>query len=240
MNPAFDSAGYLITTPVIPDAECDAAIGQLSAAGPIGARNLLQLEWCVSLARKIVSHPAVAAVVPQDSVPVQCTAFEKSARRNWLVSLHQDLSIPVAEHISHPEVTGWSHKEGVLYAQPPSVILEQLVAVRVHLDPCRPDDGSLRVVPGSHDRGRLSDSEAFALRDRIGETECAVPRGAVLIMRPLLLHASSKLRGTHVRRVLHFLFGPRELPFGLRWAHALSQVHRADRPPAVPVGTLRA
>lgn len=221
MSSAFDSAGYMITIPVISDVECDAAIEHLSSGGHIGLRNLLQREWCVDLARKIVDHPAVAAVVPEGTVPVQCTAFEKSPRRNWLVSLHQDLSIPVAERISDPEVTGWSHKEGVLYAQPPSAILEQLIAVRVQLDPCRPDDGSLRVVPGSHNRGRISDSEAFALRDRIGETECAVPRGAVLIMRPLLLHASSKLEGAHVRRVLHFLFGPRELPFGLRWAHAL-------------------
>ena len=39
-----------------------------------------------------------------------------------------------------------------------------------------------------------------------------------MLMRPLLLHASSKTAGTSRRRVLHFLFGPRELAFGLVWA----------------------
>jgi hypothetical protein len=37
----------------------------------------------------------------------------------------------------------------------------------------------------------------------------------------LLLHASSKAGAASAsrRRVLHFLFGPRELPRGLRWRH---------------------
>jgi hypothetical protein len=56
-----------------------------------------------------------------------------------------------------------------------------------------------------------------ALRQASGEVACAAPRGSALVMRPLLLHGSSKARGTRLRRVLHFLFGPRELPFGLRW-----------------------
>jgi len=43
-----------------------------------------------------------------------------------------------------------------------------------------------------------------------------------LLMRPLLLHASSKSSGSSRRRVLHFLFGPPVLPCGLRWAHLLA------------------
>jgi len=41
-------------------------------------------------------------------------------------------------------------------------------------------------------------------------------------MRPLLLHASSKGTGTSRRRVLHFLFGPRDLPLGLQWQRAVT------------------
>jgi len=52
-------------------------------------------------------------------VAVQCTLFDKSADKNWLVALHQDLSIPVHQRILHPECSGWSEKEGVVYAQPP-------------------------------------------------------------------------------------------------------------------------
>jgi hypothetical protein len=31
--------------------------------------------------------------------------FEKSSSRNWLVSVHQDLSIPVAERVEHASAT---------------------------------------------------------------------------------------------------------------------------------------
>ena len=44
--------------------------------------------------------------------------------------------------------------------------------------------------------------------------------GFAMLMRPLLLHASSKARGASRRRVLHFLFGPRQLRLGLAWAKA--------------------
>ena len=65
-----------------------------------------------------------------DAVAVQCTYFEKSADRNWLVPIHQDLAIPVARRVEHPALRGWSHKEGSLFVQPPADVLAQLVAVR--------------------------------------------------------------------------------------------------------------
>jgi hypothetical protein len=43
----------------------------------------------------------------------------------------------------------------------------------------------------------------------------------VLVMRPLLLHASSKATSLTPRRVLHFLFGPPSLPLGLEWQWAV-------------------
>jgi hypothetical protein len=154
-------------------------------------------------------------------VAVQCTLFDKSPRANWLVALHQDLSIPVGDRVPHPELTGWSRKEGVLHVQPPASLLETLVAVRVHLDDSTADGGPLRVVPGSHRDGRFTESGASARRAERGETECLVGKGGVLLMRPLLLHASSKASRPSRRRVLHFLFGPAGLPYGLRWPDAV-------------------
>jgi ectoine hydroxylase-related dioxygenase (phytanoyl-CoA dioxygenase family) len=154
---------------------------------------------------------------------VQCTLFEKSPQQNWLVPLHQDLSIAVAEQIEHPEIRGWSQKEGQLYAQPPAALLAQMLAVRLQLDSSGPDDGALRVVPGSHRYGRLRDAQTQALKAELGEVTCMVPQGGVMLMRPLLLHASSKLSSLNLtlnRRVLHFLFGPQQLPFGLKWSKA--------------------
>lgn len=152
---------------------------------------------------------------------MQCALFSKSPEANWLAALHQDLSIPVSARVSSPECAGWSEKEGEIFVQPPLAVLESLLAVRVHLDPCPSDAGALRVVPGSHRSGRLGGVEAAKMRAAQGETVVSVAQGAALLMRPLLLHGSSKAAQDTTRRVLHFVFGPRELPCGLQWAFAV-------------------
>ncbi|WP_459204068.1 phytanoyl-CoA dioxygenase family protein [Ralstonia pseudosolanacearum] len=129
--------------------------------------------------------------------------------------------MPVAERIDDPALQGWSEKEGRLYVQPPRQVLEALIAVRLHLDDCGATAGPLRVVPGSHRQGRLTQAQMLAERERRGEVACLSDRGGVLLMRPLLLHASSRSTGALSRRVLHFVFGPRTLPLGLRWAQAV-------------------
>jgi len=104
-----------------------------------------------------------------------------------------------------------------MYVQPPVSVLEQLTAVRVHIDDCPAESGALRVVPRSHSLGRLDRAQADALRLQHGETVVPVARGGALVMRPLILHASSKATSVAPRRVLHFVFGPPELPLGLEW-----------------------
>ena len=189
--------------------------------GRAGARNLLDVPTCQKLAATFKAHAQVGPFLPHGAVAVQCTLFDKSPEKNWLVALHQDLSIPVRERAPHPECTGWSEKEGVLYVQPPVAVLELLVAVRAHLDDCGSASGPLRVVPGSHRYGRLSAETARALREQRGNFECVARRGDVLVLRPLLLHSSSKAQGPAPRRVLHFLFGPQELTCGLKWHRAV-------------------
>jgi ectoine hydroxylase-related dioxygenase (phytanoyl-CoA dioxygenase family) len=185
--------------------------------GSKGTRSLLSQRWCADLATHLCRLPSLAALIPSSFMAVQCTYFEKSSTNNWLVAIHQDLSIPVAQRVDHPDLKGWSKKEDTLYVQAPQAVLEQLVAVRVHLDDCAMEDGPLRVVPGSHLRGPLTPDEAVVLRQASTEVACIAPRGAALVLRPLLLHASSKSTGQSQRRVLHYLFGPAQLPLGLQW-----------------------
>lgn len=186
-----------------------------------GTRCLLASPWCATLAQRLRMHPGLAPLLPAPSVAVQCTYFEKTAERNWLVPLHQDLSIPVAARVDAPSLRGWTDKEGVLFVQPSADILACMVAVRLHLDACEPQGGALRVVPRSHVHGVLPPEQARALRDTTGEVVCDAAAGAALVMRPLLLHASSKSTGRSRRRVLHFVFGPAALPLGLRWARTV-------------------
>lgn len=220
---SFEDDGFLITGPLLEAEACD-ELGRALEALPrhgAGSRNLLELEWCRSLAALLRREPCIAALLPADAVAVQCTYFEKSQHNNWLVPLHQDLSIPVRERVAHPELSGWSEKEGNLFVQPPAPVLKELIALRLHIDDCGSADGPLRVVSQSHRLGRLCAADALALRTQRGELDCPVSKGAALALNPLLLHASSKSEGNSRRRVLHFVFGPTALPFGLAWRHAV-------------------
>lgn len=208
----FIEAGFTLVPGVLPPA----AWAPLEAE-PRSTRSLLQRGWCADVASRLLRHAELRRLVPLGHAAVQCTYFEKSPDQNWLVALHQDLSIPVAARVASPALRGWAEKEGGPYVQAPVDLLSQLVAVRVSIDRCSAADGALRVVPGSHHAGILDATAAAALRAARGEITCELGAGDALVIRPLLLHASSKSRGSGRRRVLHFLFGPRELPHGLRW-----------------------
>jgi Phytanoyl-CoA dioxygenase (PhyH) len=215
----FDRQGFTIIESVLSQPQIEDAIEHIDriTLGTAGTRNLLDYTWCVELVDVLRSDPTIAGLLPFNNVAVQCTLFEKTIDRNWLVPLHQDLSIPVRERCDNIHLSGWSHKEGILYVQPPIEVLKELVAIRIHIDNCSSDNGALRVVPGSHDRGRISTADISTLKTANGEELCEVKQGGVLVMRPLLLHASSKATNPNRRRVLHFLFGSASLPLGLQW-----------------------
>jgi hypothetical protein len=219
----FDDRGYAIAPRIVAPREVSAvarAIDRL-ALRDAGTRNLLARPWCRALVQRVRARLSGAGVFPSSFVAVQCTLFDKTAGRNWLVALHQDLSIPVRARVDHPSLGAWSRKEGAHFVQPPSEILERLVAVRVHIDDCGTDNGPLRVVPGSHTMGRLGPGAASELRTELGEAPCLAKSGDALLMRPLLLHASSKAQAPTRRRVVHMLFGPPALPHSLEWKHAV-------------------
>ena len=215
--------GYLIHPSGLPDARLMEVIGLVEAHGipSAGTRNLLNEGWCQTLADDLRSGLSLYGLLSPDAVAVQCTCFSKTPRQNWKVALHQDLSVPVAGRSDDPRLNGWSKKEGQLYVQAPEVLLRDMLAVRFHLDDCSDDNGPLRVVAGSHERGRLDVTSLPADGEGGMRVDCVAAAGELLLMRPLLLHASSKAtRPGGVRRVLHFLFGPAAPGFGLQWSMA--------------------
>jgi hypothetical protein len=218
----FKKSGYFVIPGVVDDV-LNRRLGAFveGIASGVGSRRLLDEAWCAHLSGALRGNGKINSLLPRNAVAVQCTLFDKSPTKNWLVALHQDLSLPVKSRVDSPECSGWSEKEGQLYVQPPISVLEQLVAVRIHIDDCPAESGALRVVPHSHLEGRVDPSQAEALRQHHGETVVPVPQGGALVMRPLLLHASSKATSPSQRRVLHFVFGPPSLPVGLEWRWAV-------------------
>lgn len=215
----LDTDGFATIPQVLTQDECKRLLSLPFELDPAsaGSRCLLQQPWCRDLVAQLRAHPQIAALLPEDAMAVQCTYFEKSLSRNWLVPIHQDLSIPVAARVEHPALRGWSEKEGSLYVQPPAELLEKLVAIRLHLDPCTEADGPLQFIAGSHTQGRIDAAEAAEWRRARPLVTCTANACDALAMRPLTLHTSSKASGSSLRRVLHFVFGQATLPYGLRW-----------------------
>lgn len=111
--------------------------------------------------------------------------------------------MPLKAKIEDPQWVSWSRKDGVIYAHAPAWALGRVVALRVHLDPSTSENGPLRVVPGSHEAGVLTD-EAVSLYAKTHEQAVStVSRGGVIAMRPLLIHGSSKCESSLPRRVVH-------------------------------------
>jgi hypothetical protein len=219
--PTLDTDGYVVLAPFLDPGECERLVDITARCGDAraGSRRLLQHPAIAGIAARIRALPQLAGLLPDDAVVVQCTLFAKTKDGNWSVTPHQDLSIPVDECIDSPECTGWSRKESMLFVQPPTSVLETLLAIRLQLDDRAEDTGPLEVVPGSHRLGRLkcTDVAGHASGRRV---VCVPQRGGAVALRPLTIHASSKSNSPRPRRVLHFLFGPRQLPLGLRWATA--------------------
>lgn len=137
------------------------------------------------------------------AVAYRATLFDKSPDSNWLVVWHQDTALPRREHEPTAGWGPWSRKEGVHYAHAPAQALKEVVALRLHLDDSIAENGPLRVLPGTHTLGVLSDDELHVLSGQIQPVDCLTTRGGVVAMRPLLVHASSKSKSELRRRVLH-------------------------------------
>jgi hypothetical protein len=198
---AIDESGFQLLDEALSARDRDDLLAALAERrGRAGTRHLMR-------------HPAVAALArrlaPPGTAPYRATLLEKSGARNWLATLHQDTALPLERRFDSPEWGPWSEKEGVLYARAPAWALERVTALRIHLDASTADNGPLRVIPGSHRRGVLSDEEVFRLAREGTSTTCLAVRGAVLAMRPLLIHSSAKAVGPAPRRVLHVEYADR-------------------------------
>lgn len=168
-----------------------------------GARHLMANERVAQTARDHRLVDLATDVLGSPAIPYRATLFDKSPHANWLVVWHQDTAVPLRHRRESAGWGPWSEKAGVLYAHAPASALERMVALRLHLDDSTSRNGPLRVIPGSHALGVLSDAAIQDLVNRERPHECAVPRGGILVMRPLLVHASSKSTSCEPRRVLH-------------------------------------
>lgn len=188
-----------------------------------GIRNLLQLAPEVrQLAVSSAFMNLVAQVLGPGAFPVRGLYFDRTPDANWKVPWHQDLAIAVSTQPDNmverfPGFGPWSMKSGIPHVEPPSPYLERRLALRLHLDPCGADNGPLRVLPGTHRLGRLSESQVTDIESHGQAVTCQAEAGDVLLMNPMTLHASSPASAPAHRRVIHIEYGADHLPEGLSW-----------------------
>lgn len=181
-------------------------------------RNLLEAVPAVrELACSAEIRALVEPVLGAGAFAVRGILFDKTPDANWKVAWHQDLTIAVRERVGVDKFGPWSEKAGIVHVQPPAGVLERMVTVRLSLDPCGPGNGPVHVIPGSHRHGRLSADEVQHWRTRRRAVATCLPTGGALLMRPLILHASSPSTSPAHRRVVHLEFAADELPGGLEW-----------------------
>lgn len=188
-----------------------------------GVRNLLEI--CPA-ARALAAHPLIRQFVTPllgvHAFAVRAVFFDKVSDANWSLSWHQDNVIAVARRVEMPGYVAWSQKAGVWQVQPPSEVLANMVAVRIHLDDCGANNGPLRVLPGSHRFGWLDD-DLDEWKSRVPAVTCTVECGGVVTICPLIFHASARSECVGHRRVIHIEYAAAELPDPLKWNNRVGQ-----------------
>lgn len=222
----FDKAGCAVADLALSSEQCDHFAASLPlVVGAVGIRNLIFHPTVHALLRHESLGEYLWSVIGRDLVAVKATLFDKTTESNWRVQWHQDRSIAVKERRDVAGYTCWGTKAGTIHVEPPTQVLSQMVAVRVHLDDCQADNGPLRVVPGTHRLGKLSAEDLATIVATCPHVEIKVARGALVLMRPLLVHSSSPAIAPAHRRVLHIEFAPCEAISPLYW-HSTVRVRR--------------
>jgi hypothetical protein len=161
---------------------------------------------------------AVAATaLGPDARPVRAILFDKTSERNWALGWHQDRTIVVRERVGADGFGPWTLKSGLIQVEPPFDILERMVTLRVHLDQVDANNAPLRIVPGSHRLGRLSEAEAQRLVTTSGERLCLAERGDVWLYATPIVHASLAANPPRRRRVIQVDYSADAAPYPLAW-----------------------
>lgn len=155
--------------------------------------------------------------IGSDLFLIKAIYFDKSPETNWYVTWHQDTTINVFDKIETDGFTGWSKKDGFYSVYPSEDFLKNVLTIRIYLDDTDETNGALRVIPGSHNK-KFNDLEIQTISQNSLPFVSEVNAGGIQLMRPLLLHASSKATTQKHRRVIHLEFAFENLPDGLKFS----------------------
>lgn len=222
---SFENNGFLLLKKIVSDEQIEKLKNSIDALNSLpsapGVRHLLRRSLVV---RRLANSPELLSIAGNhlglNAKPVKAIFFDKTPASNWYVTWHQDLTIAVKQKIDVAGYGPWSTKDLVAHVQPPASVLEQMLAIRIHLDACTEENGAINFIPGSHKSGKLNNEDIGKWKERKNFICCSAEKGDVIVMRPLILHSSSKASKPGHRRVLHIEYAAVDLAAGLEWNEA--------------------
>ncbi len=149
---------------------------------------------------------------------VRVIFFDKTPDKNWLVTWHQDKTITLNKKVEINNWGPWSIKDKIHHVQPSVEVLNKMVTFRLHLDDTNEYNGCLKLIPKSHELGILSQQELVEVVNSQEAYICEAKKGDLLLMKPHILHSSSKSSNPDHRRVVHIEYSNYQLPESLSWA----------------------
>jgi ectoine hydroxylase-related dioxygenase (phytanoyl-CoA dioxygenase family) len=207
LSRVVDEEGYATAPDVLQQEEVAKLLAETGnanlARSRAGVRHAMKVPCIQALANDQQMMSIARTILGGKAFAFRATLFEKLQTANWLVVWHQDTALPLKARHETPGWGPWSVKDGVKYAHAPAAALSEVIALRVHLDDSMAGNGPLRVLPRTHKLGVLSDEQLHEYSIKVIPVDCLVPKGGVLAMRPLSIHASSKSQTARPRRVVH-------------------------------------
>ncbi|MEQ1944879.1 phytanoyl-CoA dioxygenase family protein [Mesorhizobium sp. VNQ89] len=128
-----------------------------------------------------------------------------------------DRTIAVAERHDVEGFGNWNVKNGMNHVEPPEVLLQGMLTLRLHLDDTGADNGALDIVPGSHKLGRVPANKVLGFARAVEAICCEAVAGEILAMRLTTIHKSERSANPTRRRVLHADYSGDKLPPPLTW-----------------------
>ncbi len=220
-NSKLKKEGFSILNPMFNQKEIDLVNDVISSSfidkQPVYA--IRQLFRCLPELKSIILKSDLIELIQSiggnDYFLTKAIYFNKPKSSNWFVAYHQDLSISVNQKHEIDGYSQWTFKKGQHGVIPPIKVLESIITVRIHLDDTNNKNGALKVIPKSHLNGIIRPE---SLDNEIQtETICNVKKGGIMLMTPLLLHASDRTINDNQRRVIHLEFSNQELAKPIQW-----------------------
>lgn len=218
--------GFEVHEQFLPADLLEQAIRELEKASETsGARGIRNAEVKFKFVNAICRSTAVQNLLKQHlsgkAELVRAIVFDKTPDANWLVPWHQDRTVALNEKREMEGWGPWTLKDRIHHVQPPLQVLESMLTFRIHLDPAHLGNGCLKIAVGSHHLGIIEQNAIASVVESSEINVCEVGGGGLVLMKPHVLHASSKSTIGGHRRVLHLEYSNYRLESGLNWAGSL-------------------